>query len=294
MKKDKQLQIFTPSDLATYVVCPMAWWLNLNELGHRELTEHEHEVKRLKNEWSSTQALSSQLRYYAIIAFCLLLLVVVVLFAFELRQYYLETVPKGVSTAGINTETKFEKSWHYVEIPLEIFSLMLLVGSIILFWDLLDRRIRVLDKKGGFEEKVETIALRGDTKSESQKFHSIDLNLEGAPTAIIKQKGTIIPVLVKPTGNKVKDRHVIEIIAYLRLIEEKYKKTPPYGIIILGSEKRQIRIKNTPEKQRWLETILEEMKSVMDGVPALATPVYHKCRHCDVNAKCAVSAYKTT
>jgi CRISPR/Cas system-associated exonuclease Cas4 (RecB family) len=60
----------------------------------------------------------------------------------------------------------------------------------------------------------------------------------------------------------------------------------------MGPEQRSIRIKNTDEKQRWLDSLLDEMRSILDGVPAVPTPAFYKCKRCDVRDICAFSAYK--
>ena len=60
----------------------------------------------------------------------------------------------------------------------------------------------------------------------------------------------------------------------------------------MGQKGRIVKVKNTPEKQRWLETLLDEMNSILDGVPAVAAPSFKKCKVCDVKNRCKFSAVK--
>jgi CRISPR/Cas system-associated exonuclease Cas4 (RecB family) len=81
-------------------------------------------------------------------------------------------------------------------------------------------------------------------------------------------------------------------MVHLRLLEETYGDRAPFGIMILGSEKRQVKIQNTDDKQRWLDTLLDEMNSVKNGVPAVPAPSFYKCKRCEVRQKCEHSAFK--
>ena len=117
------------------------------------------------------------------------------------------------------------------------------------------------------------------------------VGLSGRPDALIKDDGAVIPVSIKPMSKKVRDRHVIELIAHLRLVEEDEGVRPPYGILLMGKGARKVKIRNTEEKQRWLESLIDEMNSIIGGVPAVPAPALYKCKHCDVNRICKHSAY---
>ncbi len=171
-------------------------------------------------------------------------------------------------------------------IPLEIILLLLILGLLIFFWDFFERKYSQLSENSELESHTTIVALKNDATFPSQTFSSSKLGLRGRPDAIVKEKSFLIPVDLVPLSSKIQDRHVIKIIAYLRLIEEKTGKSSPYGILLMGKKRRMVRVKNSDEKQRWLETLVDEMNAVADGVPALASPHPAKCKNCDVRDLC--------
>jgi CRISPR/Cas system-associated exonuclease Cas4 (RecB family) len=72
----------------------------------------------------------------------------------------------------------------------------------------------------------------------------------------------------------------------MKLIERVQGKKPPYGIILLGENQELVKIENAPDKQRWLDAVIDEMRSILDGVPAAPTPGKAKCAQCDVFDVC--------
>lgn len=176
------------------------------------------------------------------------------------------------------------------DVPQEIVLLLLILGLIIFMWDLFERRSSSMRKEAGLEEKTELISLRSSTSLPSKEYYSPSLGLTSRPDALIKEDGYLIPVDVKPMTNKVRDRHVIAIFVHMRLIEEVEGKRPPYGILLMGEKRRRVKIKNSEEKQRWLDALLAEMRSISEGVPAVPAPSTYKCRSCDVCGICKHSA----
>lgn len=117
---------------------------------------------------------------------------------------------------------------------------------------------------------------------------SEELNLAGKPDAIIEEHGFKIPVEFKPSSDKVKNRYVVQMSVYLRLIEKIYGKKPPYGYLILGKDKRRVQLKNVEEKQDKLDKLLNEMKQITSGThKAIATPSLKKCALCPARNYCS-------
>lgn len=178
-------------------------------------------------------------------------------------------------------------------VPFEVLFLLLILGAIIVIWDKLMRESSSIRTSGGLGEKSELIALSGSDLVPARSYSSEKLQLSSQPHGIVKEGGFIIPVDVIPSTNKVRDRHVIQLMVHMRLIEEVEGRNPPYGLLIMGKEKRSVRVKNSEEKQRWLDTILDEMRSIVDdGVPVVPSPTFYKCKGCDVRAFCEFSAVK--
>jgi len=177
-------------------------------------------------------------------------------------------------------------------LPTEILIVLLIIGVIIFIWDMMMRQSSAIQTSGGINEKSEVIAVSGSSRLPGRSFSSTKLGLSSQPHSLIKEEGFIIPVDILPSTKKVKDRHVIQTMIHMRLIEENLGKRPPYGILILGKEQRSVRIKNTEEKQHWLDTLLAEMHSAVEGVPVVAKPAYYKCIGCDVRSVCEQTSFK--
>jgi len=177
-------------------------------------------------------------------------------------------------------------------IPIEILVILIILGVIIFVWDLLMRQSNQLKTSGGLTEKSQLVAVSGSTKIPGRVYSSAELGLSSQPHSLIKEEGFLIPVDVVPSSKKVKDRHVVQMLVHMRLVETIEGKRPPYGILILGKEQRSVRIKNTDEKQSWLDDILGEMRSILGGVPAVAKPSYYKCKGCDVRDYCQQTPFK--
>ena len=122
---------------------------------------------------------------------------------------------------------------------------------------------------------------------ESGEYVSEIQGIAGKPDAVLIEEGFYIPVSRKPMAKKIRDRYVAQLLIYMRLIEEFEGKRPPYGYLILGKNKRQVKIMNTAKRQRWLDGILDEMKSILDGsTAAIPSPQPQKCKRCNVRHSC--------
>jgi CRISPR/Cas system-associated exonuclease Cas4 (RecB family) len=179
-----------------------------------------------------------------------------------------------------------------MSIPSELILLLLILGLLIVVWDLFQRKSFSLKQSSGLSEHAELISLKDSSQLPAKTFFSEKLSLSSKPDALIKENKHIIPVIIKPFTNKVRDRHVIEIIVNLRLIEESSGSRPPYGIILIGKEQKVVKIKNTDDKQKWLDTILAEIQAILkQELTAKPSPTYYKCKNCDVRKLCRFSAF---
>ncbi len=179
------------------------------------------------------------------------------------------------------------------KIPFEILFLLLLIGIVILIWDFFLRTRKKISSDTGIPVESTMVSLKGSKFKPTRELVSEHLGLASRPDAIVEENGFIIPVMVKPTGKKVRDRHVVELLVHLRLIEEIEDKRPPYGILIIGSKQRRVKIINSKEKQNWLDSLLKEMRSIQEkNIPAIPSPAVYKCKSCDVRTHCSHSAFK--
>ncbi len=271
----------TASDVANYVVCPEAWRLKYfkNTQGE-QLEDRRLLAQEKRKQWGLKTQLYQSLRSHTKVSLVLLFILTFVVFLLEVsRNKFL-----------YNLTSKYRTQY---EIPSEIMAIILILGLIIFMWDLFERRKNKAAKEVGLQKTHNTISIKGSEDSPTQELFSEKLKLRSKPDAIIKEKNMLIPVDYHPFAKKVKDRHVAQILIHLYLIEENMNIKPEYGVIILGKEKREVKLKNTEEKQKWLQSLIAEMRSIQTGVPAVPLPAFYKCKSCDVQSICNYSAYKT-
>ena len=99
-----------------------------------------------------------------------------------------------------------------------------------------------------------------DLYKPAEVLFSEKLRLVGKPDYIVKINNAFIPVEVKK-GNHLPpfQSHIIQLIAYCYLVEEKYKTKVPYGI--LAYENYQIKIPYSEDKKEELLEVIKIMKT---------------------------------
>ena len=166
----------------------------------------------------------------------------------------------------------------------------IVVVSTIIVIDRFYRVARVQKKEAGLANEAAAVSIDGSKSLPVRDYVSTIQRLAGRPDALISEGGYIIPVERKPLARKIRDRHVAQLLVYMRLVEEFEGVKPPYGYVILGSNCRRIRIENSPQRQAWLQKYIDEMREVIATGKATPTPVLKKCRKCDVRDSCAYRA----
>ncbi|MCB0317139.1 MAG: Dna2/Cas4 domain-containing protein [Bdellovibrionales bacterium] len=170
-----------------------------------------------------------------------------------------------------------------------VYLLIILVCAAIVI-DAVSLAIRHKEKESGVKKAASALGIDGSSLLPVQNYISDAQGLAGRPDAILKEKGEFIPVEYKPLAKKIRDRYVAQLLVYMRLIEEFERKRPPYGYLILGKNKRRVKIENTEEKQLWLQEILDDMRSHLEkNTPVKALPHPIKCRKCTVQEYCEFS-----
>ena len=165
-----------------------------------------------------------------------------------------------------------------------LFSVVLVCAFVVL--DVINGTARQKKKEMGLGSKVHTVSVDGSESLEVRHYLSDMQGLAGRPDALISEGGFIIPVERKPLANKIRDRYVAQLLVYMRLVEEFEGKKPPYGYLILGPNCRKFRIENSPERQAWLQSMLDEMRGILGGKAAIPAPHQKKCMQCDVRDAC--------
>jgi len=167
-----------------------------------------------------------------------------------------------------------------------VFLIVLIVISVIV----LDGVFRSAEKSAeetGLAKDAVTVSIDGSKTVPVREYVSHRQGLAGRPDALILENGFIIPVERKPLAKKIRDRYVAQVLVYMRLVEEFEGKKPPYGYLILGPNCRRFKIENTPERQAWLQRMIDEMREVLEGGAAKPTPHPKKCRKCYMKDSCS-------
>jgi CRISPR-associated exonuclease Cas4 len=170
---------------------------------------------------------------------------------------------------------------------------ILLCVLLVIFLLVIERFIKSLEQRraeSGLEKRATAVSIDGGHTHAVREYISDIQGLAGRPDAVILEHGYFIPVERKPLARKLRDRYVAQLLVYMRLIEEFEGKRPPYGYLILGANCRKIKIVNSPERQAWLQSILDEMRGILNGAPSIPTPQSSKCRKCDVRDFCSARA----
>ncbi len=138
----------------------------------------------------------------------------------------------------------------------------------------------------GFSLNEVAIAMEGSSIVPSREYISIAQGLAGKPDALVKEGEDLIPVERKPLAKKLRDRYVAQLVVYMKLVEEFEGHRPSKGYLLLGEDCRRITIENSEAKQKWVGTLISQMRKILDGEEARATPHPAKCSKCDVRHRC--------
>ena len=171
----------------------------------------------------------------------------------------------------------------------EIILLVMLIATAVIVLDSFTFLAGKKRREAGLKGPILTLGLDGSKNLPLKNYISEIQGLAGRPDALIIENGYIIPVERKPLAKKMRDRYVAQLLVYLRLVEEFEGKKPPYGYLILGPKCRRVKVLNTPERQAWLQGLIDEMRSILSGGQCSAAPHPRKCSKCDVRQHCRFS-----
>jgi CRISPR/Cas system-associated exonuclease Cas4 (RecB family) len=271
----QQKNVISASDISTYLFCPQCWLFGLTLATTMQPTNQEKKrsqiAKQKRKQWFADQETYYKLnRYMRLLYFVFFFIFLILLL---LDSYF-----KGLVGFNFNQKLLSES---------DLIMILLASWAIIFIWDIFNRKSKKINQDSGLNTTPDIVSIKGSNKIPVKTFYSKKLNLTGAPDALISEKNRLIPIEIKSKALKVQDRHIMSMTAYLRLIEENTGKKPPYGILILGNNKRNIRILNTPERQEELTNLLQEMSLVLAGVKdVLAAPTHYKCKNCIYSVTC--------
>jgi len=116
---------------------------------------------------------------------------------------------------------------------------------------------------------------------------SKDHLLTGRPDYLVEERGRVIPVEIKSALSPPAPyrSHVLQLAAYCLLVEEKYSRAPPYGIIKYRDQ--ALAIDYSPRLRAELLDTLARMRHDLaadDVSPSHSNP--NRCRRCGYEADC--------
>ena len=155
----------------------------------------------------------------------------------------------------------------------------LLVGAILLLtWSAKLRRETGLPR--GLVTHSDTGEERRGTPLISHRY-----GLTGTPDYIVDTPNGPVPVEVKPsrTDTEPRESHMLQVLAYCLLLEERDGKRPPYGLLRYSTE--TFRVDYNSQTRQHLISVIEEMR-----VEATKVEVH---RSHDMAAKCRMCGYRS-
>jgi CRISPR-associated protein Cas4 len=142
-------------------------------------------------------------------------------------------------------------------------------------------------RRTGLTRGMKVRGVEGGSFVAGREYMSERLGLVGRPDAVVEENGYFVPIERKAFGKRPRDKDVAQLLVYCRLIEEESGVRPPHGYLIIGPQAKRCKVINSAEKQLWIDTILEQMRSVLVGGSCVATPQRKKCEACAVRVSCA-------
>jgi CRISPR-associated exonuclease Cas4 len=127
-----------------------------------------------------------------------------------------------------------------------------------------------------------------DLDRPGKALYSKNLGISGKPDYIVKGKGrSLIPVEIKSGRAKEPHKnHIMQLAAYCYLVEENYRRSVPYGIIVY-SDGVQHRINFDKTLRSFLLATVDEMKRALrHDCPKRTHSYKQRCLHCSFNGKC--------
>jgi CRISPR/Cas system-associated exonuclease Cas4 (RecB family) len=114
--------------------------------------------------------------------------------------------------------------------------------------------------------------------------------LKSRPHAFIEEGKLLLPLDIHPSTDKIRDRHVVQLLVHLKILSEKLAAALPHGYLLMGPKSRLVKIAFDEEKQSWIESMYKQAGAILDSNSAEALPEKYKCRGCDVREFCQFRA----
>lgn len=261
--------IISAVEVASFVVCPEAWRLKSIEKTKVLPCNSSKQGSLLHQEWADRYGNAVDLLWQIRLVTCLILTMILLFICIH------DTFLSNNQIANFEIEL-------LILLAIVITGASVLKNTALFAW----RK----KSESGISTKSTTVGIEGHESLPVKNYVSTEQGLAGRPDALIQEGSFLIPVERKPLAKKIRDRHVAQLLVYLRLIEEAEGKRPPYGYLLLGPRCRRVKVHNSRQKQAWLEDKINAMRTILKGARATPAPQPSKCAKCPVRHACAFKA----
>ena len=260
--------IIAAGEVGAYTVCPMSWKLKWVDQEKARQVASASLGQVLHQDWSTvfeeSLLLTKWVRYLVVMLMTALLV-------------FLLIHPPRVPLSGIFS----------VSLRSHGLQLIVLIAVTLLVIRSFGKAARKRHRETGFAMSQVAVAMEGSSIVPAREYISVAQGLAGKPDALVREGADILPVERKPLAKKIRDRYVAQLLVYMRLVEEFEGRRPPRGYLLLGENCKRVVVENTVAKQAWVDRLLEQMREILNGGEAKATPHPVKCAKCDVRHRCS-------
>jgi CRISPR-associated exonuclease Cas4 len=140
-------------------------------------------------------------------------------------------------------------------------------------------------RQSGLPRGVPVYIDRGKLRSGESLFDP-EWNLAGRPDYILRHRGSLIPVELKTgtTPQQPFESHVLQLAAYLRLIEVQSGRRPAHGFILYPQA--SFRVANSSRLERRMQRTLSRMRKATVGLPDRSHTNPEQCLACGYRSHC--------
>jgi CRISPR-associated exonuclease Cas4 len=253
------LTVVSAADLEKYGYCPLSWW--------RSLDEQAAQAPRAPTPPDSARQLAAGQQAHAQAGADLLEIRTGEQLVADSNEFIwrFSAVATGLALFGFILTFLGLELWRISLIPIAI-SLVWLLMALVFFRVSIHYFLLVKSRreKVGVQADAVVYVGEGTTVDEDPALFSHRLGLVGAPDSIVEREGHFIPIEIK-TGRVPKGplfSHILQLAAYSALVEDKYGKAPPYGLLKYGPQV-EYEIEYNDDQRRLLEDKLAEMRRAM-------------------------------
>lgn len=306
-------------DLEKYAYCPLSWWLSkqhkiVSKEGVRKHRKVEEDLVEIKKEETKAKSYEKFILFFSISASIIAIAGIAFLYAQleKIWQYFFIIISLlwllnssfflyKASKAIDIVKARYEKmilisSMGALLIAIfilffaspknpslsrffEILALLWIIIANLLFYRSINVYENIIIKKSKYVPVDSEIVYIGRNRK-GEEISSEKYGIRGTPDYIIKINEDYIPIEEKTSNLKSPPfHHVIQLTAYCMLVEDKYKKTPPYGI--LRYKEKEFKV---PYEERWKKKTLELKENILRDIEKEEAHRNHdnkkKCENC--------------